>query len=239
MLVGSTSVPGVPPVTSDGDALFRAICEQPWEDTPRLMYADWLDENGDPLRAEFIRVQVQLAKEGEQGELKELRARAEQLHRKAGGRWTRGSPAGGGVRIGRELRRGFYYKASFSGYNPFVQRSAKVFEWMPVDTLWVDWIPDEMLTNVLQSQYLLRIINFGISVHATDITCERVADCPHLANLEELALPGSELTDRGALVLLNSPNLKRLKTLHLKWASHLSVWVVAFLKDRFKNFTVQ
>src|SRR5262245_3568916 len=40
------SVPGLRPMTSDGEALFRAICEQPWEDTPRLAYADWLQENG-------------------------------------------------------------------------------------------------------------------------------------------------------------------------------------------------
>jgi uncharacterized protein (TIGR02996 family) len=49
---------------SDGEALLRAILEQPWEDTPRLAYADWLDEYGDPERAEFIRVQIRLAATG-------------------------------------------------------------------------------------------------------------------------------------------------------------------------------
>ncbi|MBY0457216.1 MAG: TIGR02996 domain-containing protein, partial [Gemmataceae bacterium] len=47
-------------MTTDGDALLRAICENPGEDTPRLVYADWLDENGDPERAEFIRLQCAL-----------------------------------------------------------------------------------------------------------------------------------------------------------------------------------
>jgi uncharacterized protein (TIGR02996 family) len=47
---------------NDGELLLRSICEAPDEDTPRLMYADWLDENGQPERAAFIRVQVQLAK---------------------------------------------------------------------------------------------------------------------------------------------------------------------------------
>ncbi|MBN9120603.1 MAG: TIGR02996 domain-containing protein [Planctomycetes bacterium] len=42
---------------SDEDALLSAIEAHPEEDTPRLMYADWLDEHGRPLRAEFIRVQ--------------------------------------------------------------------------------------------------------------------------------------------------------------------------------------
>lgn len=37
----------------------REIVTQPHEDTPRLVYADWLDENGEPDRAEFIRVQIE------------------------------------------------------------------------------------------------------------------------------------------------------------------------------------
>jgi uncharacterized protein (TIGR02996 family) len=36
-----------------------AVIETPDDDTPRLVYADWLDRRGDP-RAEFIRVQIDL-----------------------------------------------------------------------------------------------------------------------------------------------------------------------------------
>jgi len=46
---------------SDEDALLNAIIAHPDEDTPRLAYADWLDENGNPDRAAFIRVQCRLA----------------------------------------------------------------------------------------------------------------------------------------------------------------------------------
>lgn len=46
---------------SDGPHLLRAILEQPEEDTPRLVYADWLDERGEHERAEFIRLQVELS----------------------------------------------------------------------------------------------------------------------------------------------------------------------------------
>jgi uncharacterized protein (TIGR02996 family) len=46
---------------SDEAALLSAIIHHPDEDTPRLAYADWLDENDDPDRAEFIRVQIRLA----------------------------------------------------------------------------------------------------------------------------------------------------------------------------------
>jgi uncharacterized protein (TIGR02996 family) len=46
------------------DALLAAVWASPHDDLPRLVYADWLDETGDPAkaaRAEFIRVQCELA----------------------------------------------------------------------------------------------------------------------------------------------------------------------------------
>ena len=45
---------------TDRDALLAAITANPDEDTPRLIYADWLQENGEPDRAEFIRLQCRL-----------------------------------------------------------------------------------------------------------------------------------------------------------------------------------
>ncbi|AWM42523.1 hypothetical protein C1280_35335 [Gemmata obscuriglobus] len=49
------------PVTSDETALLAAIIAQPDEDTPRLVYADWLAQHGDERRAEFVRVQCRIA----------------------------------------------------------------------------------------------------------------------------------------------------------------------------------
>jgi uncharacterized protein (TIGR02996 family) len=42
-------------------ALWAAIRANPLDDTPRLVYADWLQENGDEPRADFIRLQCQIA----------------------------------------------------------------------------------------------------------------------------------------------------------------------------------
>jgi uncharacterized protein (TIGR02996 family) len=42
-------------------AFLADIIANPGEDAPRLIYADWLDEHGEPDRAEFIRRQCQLA----------------------------------------------------------------------------------------------------------------------------------------------------------------------------------
>jgi uncharacterized protein (TIGR02996 family) len=52
---------------SEGEALLRAILEEPDEDAHRLVYADWLDEQGQPDRAGFIRLQCRLASFCEDG----------------------------------------------------------------------------------------------------------------------------------------------------------------------------
>lgn len=46
---------------SERDALLRAILQHPDDDTPRLIFADWLDEHGEADRAEFIRAQCLIA----------------------------------------------------------------------------------------------------------------------------------------------------------------------------------
>jgi uncharacterized protein (TIGR02996 family) len=43
----------------------RAICEVPNDDSPRLIYADWLDEHGYSAQAEFIRTEVKIARTSE------------------------------------------------------------------------------------------------------------------------------------------------------------------------------
>jgi uncharacterized protein (TIGR02996 family) len=49
----------------DNPAFIRTIAASPDDDAPRLVYADYLDETGDPAkaaRAEFIRVQIEKAR---------------------------------------------------------------------------------------------------------------------------------------------------------------------------------
>jgi len=47
---------------TDEQGLLYGIRVDPFDDAPRLVYADWLDENGQSDYASFIRVQIQLAK---------------------------------------------------------------------------------------------------------------------------------------------------------------------------------
>jgi uncharacterized protein (TIGR02996 family) len=47
---------------SQDAGFLQDIVAHPEDDTPRLIYADWLEDHGDPDRAAFIRVQCALAR---------------------------------------------------------------------------------------------------------------------------------------------------------------------------------
>src|SRR5215471_7840250 len=73
---------------SDEKALLAAIRDHPDEDTPRLVYADWLQEHDQPERAEFIRVQIEAANlRWDDARWKELAERARQLLEVHGEEW--------------------------------------------------------------------------------------------------------------------------------------------------------
>lgn len=71
---------------NDEATLLAAILAHPDEDTPRLMYADWLDEFGQPERAEFIRIQCDPTAD------EAAEARAEELEERFGPKWLAGLP---------------------------------------------------------------------------------------------------------------------------------------------------
>jgi uncharacterized protein (TIGR02996 family) len=223
-------------MTSDGEALLRAICEQPWEDTPRLVYADCLEENGDPLRAEFIRVQCALANESNEARRKEMRARADQLHKESHGRWTRGSPAGPGVRIGSELHRGFYHEATFMDDEAFGKLADKVFAWTPIDSLFVMRLTTSTIARVLQSPNLGRLKSLTMSGDLGDAACDMIAETSHLARLTWLRIVSRLVRDSGAMALAKSPHLAALESLHFSRADGLTRPTLGFLKQRFRHF---
>jgi uncharacterized protein (TIGR02996 family) len=63
--------------TDEDEAFLRDILAAPEDDAPRLRYADWLKANGDPDRAEYIRLDIRQTRSG--GESASTRSR----------RWTR------------------------------------------------------------------------------------------------------------------------------------------------------
>ena len=136
-----------------------AILQSPEHDLPRLVYADWLDEQGDPL-GEFIRIQCELEKipwYDPRG--RPLRRREMQLlteHRRT---WL-GSLLE--YRVRSEFHRGFPSCLSLTA-DEFVKNSADFIELAPIQSA------------------RLRITAF-------DSDWERLADCEDLKRLRSLSL---------------------------------------------------
>src|SRR5262245_32995116 len=88
-------------------AFLQAIIDNPDDDAPRLIYADWLEEHGDGPQAEFIRLQCQLARMDEfDPDRIALRDREEALLQAYGSQWQSEVPLE--VRLpGEPFRRGF------------------------------------------------------------------------------------------------------------------------------------
>ncbi|MBN9121727.1 MAG: TIGR02996 domain-containing protein, partial [Planctomycetes bacterium] len=64
---------------SDRAAFLRAIAADPADDTVRLAFADWLDEHDEPDRAEFIRLQINRARSGQEPKNPDLPPREQAL----------------------------------------------------------------------------------------------------------------------------------------------------------------
>ncbi|HUR53165.1 MAG TPA: TIGR02996 domain-containing protein, partial [Gemmataceae bacterium] len=122
------------------DALYAAICAHPDEDTPRLAFADLLEEEGDSPRAAFIRTQVALARVPEYDPLW-VKTRHFDFNAISG--WgvahtlPKNLPAGCGWHD-FEFRRGFPWKVSVRSLDTFLDGGAAVFDAAPIQALEID-----------------------------------------------------------------------------------------------------
>lgn len=105
-------------------ALLEAVYETPDDDAPRLVFADFLVEEGDP-RGEFIQLDIRLANEGK---LPTKLLKQRNLLLRAGGRkWCEDID----VRLdGIEMRRGFASKAFFTERFDPQPEAHRTLEWL-------------------------------------------------------------------------------------------------------------
>ena len=199
---------------SDEAAFLRAICEHPDEDTPRLVFADWLDEQGDDANAawaELIRVQVPLAR-GPGAEREKLVARERELlptvvntwftRLKVSAdlkwaNWTRGFPltldgAGSVIRIARPA---FAERVPLREFNINAATDADLIEF-------ATW-PELQLVRKLGvwTESYLTVAESGLVA---------LFRCPHLRNLERLRIHRAAYTDAAMEALLEAPYLDQL-----------------------------
>jgi uncharacterized protein (TIGR02996 family) len=119
-------------------SLLAAVLDHPDGDAPRLRYADWLADNGDPCRAEFIRVQCLLAEGAFSSESAEaLREREEKLLKENEARWLPLAP-GSAVpddMLRTQWLRGFVHW--LISYRWDAEALVSVFKEHPVRYLWL------------------------------------------------------------------------------------------------------
>src|SRR5215831_16658723 len=109
------------------------------DDTPRLVYADWLLENGQDDRAEFIRVQVERARlpAWDAAQVR-LRLREEELLKKHGEEWLAEMPAIEGAKW-EGFRRGIVAEVSFASFEAMRQSAHACRAVAPVEAVTVRW----------------------------------------------------------------------------------------------------
>jgi uncharacterized protein (TIGR02996 family) len=214
-------------MTTDERAFLDAICDQPDDDTARLVYADWLTENGQPNRGEFIRVEIELARtppttENDERRRRVLLERRADLLKRYKSVWL--APF---LPFAKEssFDRGFIRQVIVPP-NTFLQEAEKWFALTPLTqvkftschawdagtasyTWWVD--------PLFASPHLSRLEALDLeTLELGAAAVERLAEHPDLSRLRELALAWNAVRSAGATVLANMSQLRNLEALDLR-----------------------
>jgi uncharacterized protein (TIGR02996 family) len=202
-------------MTDDADALLRSVLAAPDDDAPRLIYADWLDEHGDPARAEFIRAQVELARPSTDRARREQLVQAERtLLRANGAAWTAWLPAW--VQE-REFRRGFVEGIRCEA-GAFISGADEVRRRTPLSAVRVGG-NEELAVPLFRSRALDGLRALTVSVPVPAGAWEYLAACPYLGRLRQLTLNSKGPPGEMIEALIGSAALPALRTLRLPWCT--------------------
>jgi uncharacterized protein (TIGR02996 family) len=185
------------------EPFLRAILDAPDDDGPRLVYADWLDERGDHARAEFIRLQVEMERLGEEHPARGLMEQREYTLLAAHHReWVAPLPKPRGIQWDRFARlswpkirtlpafeRGFACDIIAENGTKFCRHASRVFRASPVT---------------------------GLRFNCTPLNLSEVLAQPEVDRLRHLDLGAHKIGEVGALALANA-RLMRLTSLDLIW----------------------
>ena len=182
------------------------------DDTPRLVYADWLTENGQDDRSEFIRVQVERARRPAWDPAQvRLRLRDEELLEQHGEEWLAEMPAIEGARW-EGFRRGIVAELSFASFEAMRTNAHTCRAVAPVEAVTVRWPRRKEAKKAVKPIAELRELSLTGMLDGEDAIA-RLADSPQLATLRCLTVRGIWAETLGSLVA--SPHLTALRTLRL------------------------
>jgi uncharacterized protein (TIGR02996 family) len=199
------------------EAFLRAIIEDPDDDARRLVYADWLEENGDTARAEFIRVGCELARVPFQDpRWLGLRRREGELLAAHRVTWL-GELSAAARECNLLFRRGFPEEANCT-VNQFLQGARGLFRSAPVTKAWLRHFGGPDVWEELSSRpelARLRVLELSsCNMGVRDV--RTLAASQHLANLVKLRLHPRQMGDGLVNVLVGTSAFSNLKILDLR-----------------------
>jgi uncharacterized protein (TIGR02996 family) len=230
------------------------ICENPDEVVVRLAYADWLEENGDPDRAEFIRVQCRLAALGQgpmyppapgsnlppplkwaNTEVAALTRRQAELWAENGADWLAELPTLPGCVV--LFHRGFASSVEVE-QNPagLVRNGPRLMEVAPVTRVTFRDCRPEAVEGTVFGRWFGRVQRLTLwwsNQPAGDEVAEVLAGAKHLDGLRDLLLFRAGLTNAGAEQLAAAPFARQLARLDLaiNRLTGTGAWAVALALD--------
>ncbi|MCA9069608.1 MAG: TIGR02996 domain-containing protein, partial [Planctomycetaceae bacterium] len=176
------------------DPFIQAIADDPYDDVPRLVFADWLEEQGETERAELIRVQCELEPMRDLYEIEratELHKREEELLREYKDAW---------LAIPKS------YKSHFSWHNVSIEFRRGFPDLFLIPTRTFLEIGSKVLKRfpTIRRLVLFRVHGYG----------QRLAECKALQHVPELEL-ACWYSDEDAEAIATSPHLSQLQVLEL------------------------
>jgi len=199
---------------SDAEPFLQRIRAFPDDDSPRLIFADWLDEHGgrESDRAAFIRIQVALASlPADDPRRPGLLVAERDLLDAYRAEWE--APVRG-LGTGPVFRRGFVEEVKVAA-KQFLRRADELFAAGPIRHIHLLDV-GQSLDAVMESPFLGRLTALTVfAQYGGDALARAVARCPHLAGLRHLNLGRNRLEDDAASHLAGSTLLTNLVELDL------------------------
>lgn len=209
------------------------------DDTPRLVYSDWLEENGHHDRAEFIRIQVERARlpawdAAQVG----LRLREEALLRLHREEWLSELPTIEGAKW-EGFRRGIVAEVSFASFEAMRANAHHCRAVAPVEAITVRYPrrgelgqaaapiaelreldltgrpDDESELEWLAESPQLATIHVLTARGLWPEALTYLVSSPHFASLRKLRLPGNTLGNVGMAAIIRSASMTGLEELNL------------------------
>jgi uncharacterized protein (TIGR02996 family) len=211
-------IPDTRSAMPDDATFLRLIAAAPHDDAPRLVYADWLEERGDP-RGRFIRVQCALASlaadDGRRSDLEQVERHLLAAH---GAAWA-GALAG---RVsGWQFGRGFVEEVTLSAA-AFLEHGPTLLPGSLIHTVHLHDIGDGV-AKLAACPALARVPRLDLcGNHLGNDAAGRLLASPLLRGVQALDLSFNSLSNSAVQALLDAGPWPRLRELDLRANERIS-----------------